>query len=79
MVPDRKVHLAQDRYKYLPKTVFYTLIEFWASIFISSSEIDNSIKEQELRPILCMLPHVNGFCNRKVIRKNTDCLTIKSL
>ena len=33
IVPARKAHLALDRYRYLPKTVFFffTGIEFWAS------------------------------------------------
>ena len=34
------------------------------------------MKKQELSPVLCTLPHVNAFCNKKVIRKNTDCLTL---
>ena len=68
----------------LPKSVFFfpALIQFWASIYNSASEMaftGNSMKKQELSPILGTLPQVNAFCNKKVIRKNTDCLTLNCI
>ena len=47
MAPAGKAHLASDRYKYSPRTVFFALIEIWAMIYISKSELcfpDNSMK-----------------------------------
>ena len=39
MVPVRKAHLAYEGYKYWPKTVFFTFIEFWTSVYIKPSEM----------------------------------------
>ena len=78
-VPARKAQLQKDRYKYSPKTVFFALTEFRSSIYISPSGMclftGNSVKQQKLCSVLGILPHVNVFCNKRVIWKNTDCLT----
>ena len=58
MMPTKKAHLAQDRYKYSSKTAF--IYQQAGCAFT-----DNSVKQQELNLVLCTLPHVNVFSNKK--------------
>ena len=53
-----------------PKPFSSLLLQFgWAFLYHQTrcAFTDKSIKEQELRPVPCILPHVNVFCNKKVI------------